>query len=60
MFQSTASRVVKALTGANARALEGLFLTAEEVPEGCDHVLDGALFPCWSRQNHPRGTWEGE
>jgi len=60
LSQSTASRIVKALTGAIARALEGLLLMAKEVPEGCDHVLDGPLFPCWSQQNHPRGTWEGE
>ena len=33
---------------------------AEKMPESCDHVLDGALFTCWSLRNHPRGTWEEE
>ena len=42
--RSTASRAVKALTEAIARVLEGLLLTAEEVPEGCDSRLDGTLF----------------
>ena len=50
--QSTASRVVKALTGAIARTMEGLLLTAEDVPEGRDFRLDGTIFPCWSRRNH--------
>ena len=54
--QPTISRAVKALTGAIARILEGLLLTAEEVPQGCDHVVDGTLFPCWSRRNH-RELW---
>ncbi|WP_311470671.1 hypothetical protein [uncultured Actinomyces sp.] len=52
MSQSTASRVVKALTGAIARTMEGLLLTAEDVPEGRDFRLDGTIFPCWSRRNH--------
>ena len=46
--QSTVSRAVGAMTDAIARALKGLLLTAEEVPEGCDYVVDGTLFPCWS------------
>ena len=50
--QPTISRAVKALTGAIARILEGLLLTAEEVPQGCDYVVDGTLFPCWSWRNH--------
>ena len=50
--QPTISRAVKALTGAIARILEGLLLTAEEVPQGCDFHLDGTLFPCWSWRNH--------
>ena len=54
--QPTISRVVKALTGAIARILEGLLLTAEEVPQGCDYVVDGTLFPCWSWRNH-RELW---
>ena len=55
----TISRAVKALTGAIARILEGLLLTAEEVPEGCDYVLDGTLFPCWSWRAH-RELWSGK
>ena len=54
--QSTISRAVKALTGAIARILEGLLLTAEEVPEGCDYVLDGTLFPCWDWRDR-RDLW---
>ena len=54
--QPTISRAVKALTGAIARILEGLLLTAEEVPQGCDYVVDGTLFPCWSWRNH-RELW---
>ena len=46
--QPTTSRAIKALTGAIARALKDVLLTAEEVPEGCDYVVDGTLFPCWS------------
>ena len=57
--QPTISRAVKALTGAIARILEGLLLTAEEVPEGCDYVLDGTLFPCWSWRAH-RELWSGK
>ena len=54
--QPTISRAVKALTGAIARILEGLLLTAEEVPQGCDFRLDGTLFPRWSWRNH-RELW---
>ena len=54
--QSTVSRAVGALTDAIARALKDVLLTAEEVPEGCDYVVDGTLFPCWSRRNH-RELW---
>ena len=57
--QPTISRAVKALTGAIARILEGLLLTAEEVPEGCDFCLDGTLFPCWSWRAH-RELWSGK
>ena len=52
----TISRAVKALTKAFPRVLEGLPLTAEEVPEGCDYVVNGTLFPCWSWRNH-RELW---
>ena len=54
--QPTVSRAVKALTEAIARILEGLLLTAEEVPQGCDYVVDGTLFPCWSWRSH-RELW---
>ena len=54
--QPTISRAIKAMTDAIARALKDVLLTAEEVPEGCDYVLDGTLFPCWSRRNH-RELW---
>ena len=57
--QPTISRAVKALTGAIARILEGLLLTAEEVPQGCDYVVDGTLFPCWRRRSH-RELWSGK
>ena len=52
----TISRVIKALTEAFPRVLEGLLLTAEDVPQGCDFRLDGTLFPCWSWRNH-RELW---
>ena len=54
--QPTISRAIKAMTDAITRALKDMLLTAEEVPEGCDYVLDGTLFPCWSRRNH-RELW---
>ena len=54
--QSTISRTIGAMTDAITRALKDVLLTAEEVPEGCDYVLDGTLFPCWSRRNH-RESW---
>ena len=52
----TISRAVKALTKAFPRVLEGLLLTAEEVPQGCDFRLDGTLLPRWSWRNH-RELW---
>ena len=54
--QPTISRAIKALTDAIARALKDVLLTAEEVPEDCDYVVDGTLFPCWSWRNH-RELW---
>ena len=56
MSQPTISRAIKAMTDAIVRALKDLLLTAEEVPEGCDYVVDGTLFPCWSWRNH-RELW---
>ena len=50
--QPTISRAIKAMTDAIVQALKDLLLTAEEAPEGCDYVVDGTLFPCWSRRNH--------
>ena len=44
--QPTVSRAIKALTAAISRTLAVLLLTAEEVPEDCDYVVDGTLFPC--------------
>ena len=52
----TISRAVNAMTGAIVWALKDVLLTAEEVPEVCDHVVDGALLPCWSWRNH-RESW---
>ena len=54
--QPTVSRAVKALTEALSRTLTVLLLTAEEVPEDCDYVVDGTLFPCldWRRR---RDLW---
>ena len=43
--QPTVSRAIKVMTGAIILALRDMLLTAEEVPEGCDYVLDGTLFP---------------
>ena len=57
--QSTISRAIGALTDAIVRALKDVLLTAEEVPEGCDYVVDGTLFPCWSWRNH-RELWSGK
>ena len=54
--QPTVSRAIGVMTEAIVRALKDMLLTAEEVPEGCDYVLDGTLFPCWSRRNH-RELW---
>ena len=55
----TISRAVKALTEAFPRILEGLLLTAEEVPQGCDFRLDGTLFPCWDWRDR-RDLWSGK
>ena len=54
--QPTVSRAIGVMTGAIILALKDRLLTAEEVPEGCDHVVDGALLPCWSWRNH-RESW---
>ena len=54
--QPTISRAIKAMTDAIVQALKDVLLTAEEVPEGCDYVLDGTLFPCWSWRAH-RELW---
>ena len=54
--QPTVSRAIKALTEAISRTLAVLLLTAEEVPEDCDYVVDGTLFPCldWRKR---RDLW---
>ena len=54
--QPTVSRAIKAITAAISRTLTVLLLTAEEVPEDCDYVVDGTLFPCpdWRRR---RDLW---
>ena len=57
--QPTISRAIGALTDAIVRALKDVLLTAEEVPEGCDYVVDGTLFPCWSWRAH-RELWSGK
>ena len=57
--QPTVSRAIKVMTGAIILALRDMLLTAEEVPEGCDYVLDGTLFPCWSWRAH-RELWSGK
>ena len=54
--QPKISRVIKAMTDAIVRALKDVLLTAEEVPEGYDYVVDGTLFPCWSWRSH-RELW---
>ena len=54
--QPTVSRAVKALTEAIALILKGLMLTAKKVPEGCDYVVDGVLFPCWDWRRR-RDLW---
>ena len=43
--QPTVSRAIKALTEAIARTPEVLLLTAEDVPEDCDYVVNGTLSP---------------
>ena len=43
MSQSTISRAIGAVTDAIVRALRDVLLTAEEVPQGCDYVLDGTF-----------------
>ena len=54
--QPTISRAIKAMTDAIVQALKDLLLTAEEVPEGCDYVVDGTLFPCWDWRDR-RDLW---
>ena len=54
--QPTVSRAIKAITAAIARTLTVLLLTAEEVPEDCDYVVDGTLFPCLDWHGH-RDLW---
>ena len=54
--QPTVSRAIGVMTEAIVRALKDMLLTAEEVPEGCDYVVDGTLFPCWSWRAH-REPW---
>ena len=54
--QTTVSRVIKALTEALSRTLAVLLFTAEEVPEDCDYVVDGTLFPCLDWHGH-RDLW---
>ena len=46
--QPTISRAIKALTEAISRTLVVLLLTAEDVPEDCDYVVDGTFFPAWA------------
>ena len=46
--QPTVSRAIKALTEALSRTLVVLLLTAEDVPEDCDYVVDGTFFPAWA------------
>mgnify|MGYP002714964396 CR=1 FL=1 len=43
--QPTISRAIKAMTDAIVQALKDLLLTAEEVPEGCDYVVDAPSSP---------------
>ena len=57
--QPTVSRAIGVMTEAIVRALKDMLLTAQEVPEGCDYVLDGTLFPCWSWRAH-RELWSGK
>mgnify|MGYP001748667385 FL=1 len=54
--QPTVSRAIKALTEALSRTLAVLLFTAEEVPEDCDYVVDGTLFPCLDWRAH-RDLW---
>ena len=57
--QPTVSRAIKVMTGAIILALRDMLLTAQKMPEGCDYVLDGTLFPCWSWRAH-RELWSGK
>ena len=59
--QPTVSRAIKALTEALSRTLAVLLLTAEEVPEDCDYVVDGTLFPCpdWRGRRDPWSVKHG-
>ena len=59
--QPTVSRAIKALTEAISRTPAVLLLTAEEVPEDCDYVVDGTLLPCpdWRRRRDPWSVKHG-
>ena len=52
--QSTISRAIGAVTDAIVRALKDVLLTAEEVPQGCDYVVDGTLYPLLELAQSPR------
>ena len=54
--QPTVSRAIKALTEALSRTLVVLLLTAEDVPEDCDYVVDGTLFRCPDWRGRPRSV----
>ena len=54
--QPTVSRAIGVMTEAIVRALKDMLLTAEEVPEDCDYVVDGTLFPCLDWHGH-RDLW---
>ena len=49
--QPTVSRAIKALTEAIARTPEVLLLTAEDMPEDCDYVVNGTLSPAGTGAN---------
>jgi hypothetical protein len=51
--QSTASRVITALTPALARLLKHLIPDPEQASKGTTLLLDGTLLPCWSWQDAP-------
>jgi transposase len=51
--QSTASRVITALTPILAKALKGLIPDPEQASKGTTLLIDGTLLPCWSWQDAP-------